>query len=324
MNKRKPQSDKQLILGWDVGVVHLAFCLLEKNGDEFNIVDWQNINLFEEEVLKCNNMTKKGICDSKALFQFGNKYYCGIHKKNHVVEKVNTQLVDNGKCAYVASTGKECGANAKCSVNNILSCNSHKKIIEKKIIEKSSLVPIKKLNTKNTDPDTICKLLYTKLDSIKSIQNVTKVYVENQPAYVNASMKGIAAYIFSYFVRQSMTNNCNVKYISALAKTQFNKETVEHAFKIIEDHKKVKSPDCKCNRCLFEEELKNYVKEHGDNYKLYKSKVQKKKYLVTKEMGYVCTHHILTKNNMLDKLKLIEGKVVYDPCDAFLHAYNKL
>lgn len=322
-------QNKELILGWDVGVVHLAFCLLEKNGEKFDIVDWQNINVMENEVLKCNSMTKKGICGKKASFQFGDNCYCGTHKGKHVVEKINIELVDNGKCGYVSASrggndGKVCGARAKCMINDTLSCNAHKKMIEKKILEKSSLVSIKKVTSKNTDSNTICKLIYSKLDAIKSIQNVNQVYIENQPAYVNASMKGVASYIFAYFARQSMTNNCSVKYISASAKTSFNKETIEHAYKLIEEHKKIKSIDCKCNKCVLEEELNRCVKEHGTNYKLYKAKTKEKNYKITKELGYVCTHLILTNNNLLHKLKLIEGKVVYDPCDAFLHAHKKL
>ena len=41
------------ILSWDVGIIHLAYCLIEVKDNKNVILDWGNINLLEENITKC-------------------------------------------------------------------------------------------------------------------------------------------------------------------------------------------------------------------------------------------------------------------------------
>ena len=43
------------ILSWDVGIINLAFCLIDYNSvtKKFKIIDWDVINLTERDKMKC-------------------------------------------------------------------------------------------------------------------------------------------------------------------------------------------------------------------------------------------------------------------------------
>ena len=45
-----------LVLSWDIGIINLAFCLIDYNVEtkKFNIVDWDVINLTDRNTIKCS------------------------------------------------------------------------------------------------------------------------------------------------------------------------------------------------------------------------------------------------------------------------------
>ena len=50
------------ILSWDVGIINLAYCLLNVNGEDWKIEDWGIINLTNRESLKCVSCGKNASC----------------------------------------------------------------------------------------------------------------------------------------------------------------------------------------------------------------------------------------------------------------------
>ena len=42
------------VLSWDVGIIHLAYCILEKNEDTCKIIEWNNINLLNNINYDCH------------------------------------------------------------------------------------------------------------------------------------------------------------------------------------------------------------------------------------------------------------------------------
>ena len=42
------------ILSWDVGIYNLSYCILEKIDDKINIIDWDIVNLVDNELMKKN------------------------------------------------------------------------------------------------------------------------------------------------------------------------------------------------------------------------------------------------------------------------------
>ena len=49
-----------IVLSWDVGIINLAFCLIEYNDDKnWKILDWDIINLTDRNKIKCVECDKK-------------------------------------------------------------------------------------------------------------------------------------------------------------------------------------------------------------------------------------------------------------------------
>ena len=71
------------VLSWDVGILNLAYCLIEyddNNIDDWKIIDWDLINLTNRNEIKCFECGK-----NPSLFQeIDNKkiYTCKLHAKN--------------------------------------------------------------------------------------------------------------------------------------------------------------------------------------------------------------------------------------------------
>ena len=69
-------------LSWDIGIKNLSYCFLENKNNNINIIDWDIINLSNQQIFFCHCQKKKGgICGKKAsLFNLSdNKYYCKTH-----------------------------------------------------------------------------------------------------------------------------------------------------------------------------------------------------------------------------------------------------
>ena len=63
------------ILSIDIGIKHLAHCLLQVEHDKITILDWEVINLTNEEPLLC------GVCGKKATYRCNEGCFCKIHTR---------------------------------------------------------------------------------------------------------------------------------------------------------------------------------------------------------------------------------------------------
>ena len=95
-----------IVLSFDVGLIHLSYCLLKKKNydkkTDWEILDWNNIDLSGRENMKCVECGKKAsmtnMIDNKI------NYYCKIHGKK-VDVKIETfeecfRENKNNKCCY--------------------------------------------------------------------------------------------------------------------------------------------------------------------------------------------------------------------------------
>ena len=198
------------ILSWDVGIIHLAYCLIEIN-ENFQIIDWGNINLLEEEDIKChgfiNSNNETSECCKKPQYEYSNgtdKYYfCGLHKKQF--EKIDKKAIvispykGDQICEVIKSNKKTCGKPAKFKIGqdnkDIFCCklhcnnfNSKNNIIKKIVKPNASKAPIEKIKFN----------LINALDS-KKFNNIDYVLIENQPSLKNPKMKSVAETLYSWF-----------------------------------------------------------------------------------------------------------------------------
>ncbi|AKI80185.1 hypothetical protein QJ850_gp514 [Acanthamoeba polyphaga mimivirus] len=301
------------IISWDVGVIYLAYCVLEyvlsKNKEvTINIIDWNIINLMENNrlVINCCGM-KKGntICDKKASYClrtpdkeiFG---YCKTHLTQYNInwsiqdtEKMFTKLSKSDHtCTFLKKTGDYCGKKATYKYKNNKStnyyCNVHYKSELKNRTKEFSPQPIRNTIVKKYPTAQLQYNLIKKLDGLSkhfATLGIERVIIENQPSQKNPKMKSIASTLFDYFLIRGFCDKIHnidiklIRYICPSNKLKVNKNNTLEVFKANKD--------------------------------------SKKKYKLTKALGIKYTKQLLNnEQEQLDYLNSFEKKD--DLCDAYL------
>ena len=284
------------VISWDVGIIHLAFCILEKETDkECKILDWGNLNLLNNINYQCNgfiNSSKStSICNKpcKYYYQSAGKTYhfCGLHKRQYLkIEKkelVITKYKGIELCKEITSKGICCNKKTNSIIDNKILCNYHCKRIQKKhnendikkiIIQKASKAPI----------GNIKRNLIDLLDKNKAFLDVDFVLIENQPSLKNPKMKSVAETLYTWFMIRGLIDNPNglmkkIYYLSPSNKIKVKNDDVEK--------------------------------------ELSKIKNESKKYKFTKNIGIIYTRDILKQNTKWLAF-LNESKKKDDLCDSFL------
>lgn len=290
------------ICSWDVGIKNLAYCIILKNGKDFNIEKWGIINLIEDKINKCSMQIKnKEICNKVAKYSAINidneiQYYCGKHKNLYIdISDTHTKSVEkidkNNKtiCAYLNQrTEKQCVTKACSKIHDMYLCKKHTNQELNNIIKKSQLKAIKKEKCSFTDSKELATIMYNKLNDIPELLNVNEILIENQPSLKNPVMKTVSCLLFGYFIMKCITDKkdskVNVRFMCPSNKL---KVTDEGSMEII--------------------------KQSADN----------KKYKLTKDLSVKYTKILLKDNNVwLDYLN--KYKKQDDMCDCFLQGYYYL
>lgn len=306
-----------IIISWDVGVIHLAYCVLEYNNNEntstVNILDWDEINLIEDDRIKmvcCGKLkAKKGdkpnLCGKNALYNLkvGNTHemlgFCKTHllQHNEYWSQKNTQMLfHNAKpghlCNYTRSDGSECGKTSKYVYKNknkkTYYCTTHYKSELKKKIKEYSPQPIKNQIVKKYPTAQLQLNLVNKLDELSkhfACLGIEEVVIENQPSQKNPKMKSIANTLFDYFMIRGYVDkihNLNIQLVRFM---------------------------CPSNK------LK--VNENNTIEVLGRDKSGKQKYKLTKALGIQYTKQLLKDSpELLEYLEMYKKKD--DMCDAYL------
>lgn len=325
------------ICSWDVGIKHLSYCIISNKDNKIEIEKWENIDLTDSDKLVCGSRMKKKnqniLCNAKAKFycEIDNevKYYCGTHKSEHKIDfdQIEKELVEclenKTKCSHVGKNNKQCNKNALYKMNNSLYCKIHKEQRLKEHIKKLSLKPIKNIKCTSTDPQILCGKLYEKLNNIPELQFVDEIYIENQPTFINPTMKAVSSMLFSYFIYLFGSNNLKekvIKFVSPSVKITLTDELIKFIEEKINVHKLIKKENCKCRLCKLLLELNNNKETFQNKYASYKFT-----YDPVKELGILYTEKILNDNNCSEYFNQIkDSDKKDDKCDAFLHGYKKI
>ena len=155
------------ILSFDVGIVNLAYCLVEFNDNKKKIIDWGVIDLMDIFLQKCT----KCCCISN-----------GISCNNIAVNYVKK---DNKIFGYCKKT--KCQKTMKSIYNNSL------------------IKKIKKVNTKSISLIDKTTELIRQLRGNDKLLTADVVVIENQPVLKNPVMKSIQMVIYSYFLIYGVT-----------------------------------------------------------------------------------------------------------------------
>lgn len=297
------------ILSWDVGIKHLAYCLIDYSENMHKdtcgvqlqkILDWDNINLLEDENMKCygfiNSENDNCECSKTPKYEYINgndKYYfCTLHKKQ--IDKIDKNSIDikNYKgvetCIIKKANKDICGKPAKfkiCDSDKIIySCKLHCKkflnnnnVLRKIIKPNASKAPIALIKTN----------LISALDKIMdNFKDIDYVLIENQPSMKNPKMKSVAETLYSWFlirgiVDKKLYNLKNIFYLSPSNKLKINDKDI--------------------------------------NKEIDKLKDKSKKYKFTKQSAVIYTKKMLNDNNESEWDKFLnDNNKKDDLCDSYL------
>jgi hypothetical protein len=227
-----------IILSFDVGVIHLAYCLITKK--EFTTIDgkkkldwevleWNNIDLTNRDEIKC-------FCGNKAIYTntMDNiiKYYCKVHCKTvDTTVKDFNECKETKECDYLIKSEKKCCKTAKFHNNEIYACSAHSKQIHKTETKLKQLKKYKIKSSTTLNFDDVKMRLLMELDKRHNLLIADYVVIENQPSFKNPRMKSIATTIYDFYlirgiVDKSITNSkiLQVKFMSPSNKLKLANE----------------------------------------------------------------------------------------------------
>lgn len=285
------------VLSFDVGIKNLAYCLINKNEDNFNIEDWGIINL-DDDRKKCTIINKKNNkCSKTATYYNDTNYYCNKCKKKYVLPTFNTtEVKENFKCSY---SNTLCNKKAKIIINGIEGyyCLVHYKSIINNIIKKNKPKKLIDRNCNKIPMQILATKLYTNLNIKLNFLTANEILIENQPTFLNPTMKTISALLYGYFCIKGITD----KHI-----TKSNIEVV-----------KFYSPSNKLK--VNKTHTDNLLDGEIDNNKKIKKNNNKKIYEITKDLGKA---YCLALVKDTDKYNFLNSQTKKDDlCDSFLQAF---
>jgi len=283
-----------IILSWDVGIINLAYCLIDFS-ETTKILDWDIINLLEEEDNNChgfiNQENKKCNCIKPPKYEYinGNDTYkfCTLHKKQFEKIENNTIDIKNYKgqsvCQSIKSNKEICNKQAKFEMNHSDKLTHYCKLHSNNFIKKNNIIrKIVKQNASKAPIEIIKFNLIKSLDKI-NFNNIDYVLIENQPSMKNPKMKSVADTLYSWFlirgiVDKKINNLKKVLYLSPSNKLKIN-----------------------------DKDLNKEINQINDKTKKYK---------FTKETAVIYTKKILKNDKWYDFLD--NNKKKDDLCDCFL------
>jgi len=212
------------ILSIDVGIKHLAFCLLVNNGvtddkqvalqDSFSIMKWDSLNVAEAVEYKCSLTDKEGKpCQQQAKFKKGSQAFCLKHAKKqsfHIptstltpafIKKQKTatlyELLDKYNIVYTKPI-------SKLDLQSLLL----------EYIYTSCFEPIIETNASKVDLVTIGRNMMHQWDSVLCKEDgIEKVIIENQISPIANRMKTIQGMIAQYFIMRY--ENIDIVFVNA-------------------------------------------------------------------------------------------------------------
>jgi hypothetical protein len=280
------------LLSWDVGIINLSYCLIEydKNNLQWEILDWDIINLTNRHEIKCYDCGAKPSFVQQIL-NTHDKYTCKNHIKHiNVVPESFENICNNTdisgvECDFVGKA--KCNKMIKYSLGNNNYCNTHAKSEYKKYAKSFELKPFTKKAVRDINLDELRLKLIRTLDDKKLLWTATQVLIENQPTLKNPRMKSISSTLYDYYLIRGIVD----KKI-----TKSNIDLVKYM--------------CPSNK------LK--LADDGDTQKLVKLKGNDSKtYKLTKSLGIkYCTELIKNNENWTNHFNSYKKKD--DMADSFL------
>jgi hypothetical protein len=232
-----------IILSIDVGIKNLAYCCFKIENNNYNIIDWDVIDLTKTLIYKCNK------CNKNACLYINNLYYCKMcQKKNKLTIFDNKNI--NLKKIKLNDLLRFINEN---NINIGIENNKFKLLqITKDYIDNNMLQIIKKEKS-NIDFIEIGKNLKDIFDDKFSSIDINIVLIENQIGPLAVKMKTLQGMIAQYFIMNKINN---IQFISSINKLKEFSNNEKISYK----ERKVKSVEI-CEDYI-DEKNKFFFKSH--------------------------------------------------------------
>ena len=296
------------ILSWDVGIKNLAYCMLQKNEDNFKILKWGVINLVEHRQkcqfnlrtgVQCSEIAKFCICHKDKIplfnnFEEGIVYTCTKHKDKLIPEVEDVSIkTTNKKNKKLPHKCIHCDNESDYDLCNTDYhwCKQHYEKKGKSFIKKIKIKKVTIVSCNKQPLQELSEKLFFKLDKeFSDFTKVNEVIIENQPSLRNPTMKTLASILYSYFIMRGIIDKDKIKSL------------IEEV-KFVSPSNKLKVNEVNTNKILKEEKEKSKV------------------YKLTKKLGVKYCKALIDKEDIIN---LEKYKKKDDMCDAFLQGFHYL
>ena len=188
------------LLSIDVGIKHLAFCLIDIIDNKYNIICWKIIDI--------STTTHCCHCDRTPEYIYNNIHYCKIHAKEKKLKiptkkNVNLKLLTLDELLLLAKKYK------------LKQCSKPTKRNLTQLINQQVCTPIKPINANNINLILLGRNMVHHFDILFTNKSIDTVLIENQMGKIATRMKTIQGMIAQYFI---IKNIPNIIFISSISK----------------------------------------------------------------------------------------------------------
>ena len=210
------------IASFDIGIKNMAYCVFEISANALpSIVDWNVVNLTNDEVHNCSCTMKNGKpCKSKAKYENNKKYLCEKHAKSgDYIQSLS--FIKKMKKEELILFLKQ----------HLVTCDGvHKQdLLDKslEICQRKLLNKITKSNANFVDLVKIGKSIKSSFNELPCMSDIDHVYIENQISPIASRMKTIQGMLSQYFIMKY--HDINIEFCSSSNK-------LKHMDKIFEKY----------------------------------------------------------------------------------------
>jgi hypothetical protein len=290
-------------LSWDVGIKNLAYCILETDdniiNNNFKIIKWGVINIDDDSnTVKCSyEIRGNKICPKNAQFAYtNNNTIIGLCKVHNTKYEIKIDEIEEDTNKDNICNEEDCNKKSQFIFTNKKYCKGHHTKERKRKLRELTPKKVSKIKCTRKPLKDMCLKMNIELDKIREFDNINQVLIENQPTFINPTMKTISALLFGYFItrynKKEIIKNVKVSFISPSNKLKVNKKDSNKKLENAEDKNVYKMT--KTLGIKYCKELLNNQLGSGEN---------------------LC-------QNIQDNLNILNAnKKKDDLCDAFLQAY---
>lgn len=194
------------ILSIDVGMRHLAYCIINKGQNNYTIESWDIIDLCNDQQNMCCGKKKDGLsCGKIAKFHKNGEYNCKLHAKKQpfIVPTANMRLSKIKKMKLKELKKIADGKNYK-----LTKYSKKSDYIENIVLDLSNnyLNPIIKTNSRDINFVTYGQRIKSSFDELLHNKTIDCMIIENQIGPLALRMKMIQGMIMQHFIEI----NCNI------------------------------------------------------------------------------------------------------------------